>query len=542
MKRLMTNVVIAGGGPTGLCAAIELARWGVRSVVMERRTREQAVYPTANHLTARTMEIFRQWGIAEQLRNAGFPPEIPEDCYFIAGMDIPPVARMTFGGGREFESELTPEPTLWCPRPFLDPVLLAKAESMPEITLLHGVEIEERDIGDEGVTLVGHCRDGTGVSVSGDWLLVAEGAAAATRGQMGIEMIGVQMPIQVDSLLFKCPGLVDRLPQGVMFWFLPPKLATVVSIDGKDIWRAHVPSEALDGQTIDAYLADLLGPLEPLARFPWQPRLALASRYRKGRAFLIGDAAHNVTPYGGVGMVLGIEDAFNIGWKLGAIHQGWANESLLDSYQTERRPVASEVLRYQGMVVGEHGYEMTGGLALSLPALPADLQERTAAGEKAREQAREILLRARKLEFVKPGLEFGFCYSQSDAVVSDGPSDRAQGKVDWEASWAELQPQVRPGRRAPHVMIDEGRPLFDSFGAHFTVVAHSPDTVSHLLRSAECAGVPAVPAMVNDPLYPAWTVVRPDGFVAACGDDCPGDVFCASLWRTVTAQGADGRD
>lgn len=536
MKHFATNVVIAGGGPTGLCAAIELARWGVRSVVLERRTRDQPVYPTANHLTARTMEIFRQWQIAELVRNSGFPRERPEDSYFLADVDLP-VAHITFGGGREFERELSPETTLWCPRPFLDPVLLAKAEGMAEITLLHGVEIEERDIGAERATLVGRGRDGARVSVSGDWLLVAEGASSASRDGMGIEMIGVEMPIQIESLLFTCPGLAERLPQGVMFWFLPPRLATVVSIDGRDTWRAHVPAEAMRGQAIEVYLADLLGPLEPLARFPWQPRLKLAKRYRSGRAFLIGDAAHVVTPYGGVGMVTGIEDAFNLGWKLGAVQRGWASEKLLDTYQSERRPAASEVLSYQGMIVADDSYTLTGGLALSLPPLPPSLQDRTELGEKSREQAREILLRTRKREFVKPGLEFGFCYAQSEAILADGPSARARGSIDREAAWAELEPGVHAGRRAPHMRVGGQRALFDSFGAHFTVVARSPGIASPFLESARTAAVPVAVATVDDPIYPRWTLVRPDGFVAARGDGDVDAAFCAALWRTVTAGG-----
>ncbi len=530
MKRIETQVVIAGAGPSGLSAAIELARWGVKSVIVERRTREQPVYPTANHLTPRTMEIFRQWGIADDVRHSGFPRPYPEDIFFIAGPHFEPVARMSFVADETAEAARTPESTLWCPRPFLDPVLLAKAGSCPEITLLHGAEIETRTVKESSVSIGGNTKSGDAFAVDGDYLLVAEGASSETRDQLGIELIGTELPEPVESLLFRCPNLSERLPgRGVQYWFLPPHPATIVTIDGAEIWRAHVPARALGERTIDDYLTDFVGPIEPIARFPWRARMGLATSYRSGDALLIGDAAHVVTPFGGMGMNLGIEDACNIGWKLGAVYQGWANEGLLESYESERMVCAEEVLRYQGMTVSDSGFEITGQ-RLSLPSLPMDMLDETQIGVEARKAAGKILLEDRALEFNKPGLELGFDYGHSPVICSETSTPRLRGPEDW----VKTPTTSEPGQRATHIVDDQGV-LFDAYGPHFTITTNNYDPAA-LISTAKERSIPIVHRPLGAPDLPAWRIMRPDGVIAACGDSALEPEVLHGIWDRLTGQ------
>lgn len=515
MAQHETQIIIAGGGPTGLCAAIELARWGVHSVLVERRPLDQQVYPTANHLTPRSMEIFRQWGVADKMRAAGFPQNRPQDCFFLTEMDLPPLAKFSFEDAALTTAGIAPEPALWCPRPFLDPVLIAKAQSCPQITLLHGHEITHRVIGANNVQITATSKEGEALEISADYLLVAEGANSATRDQLGIVMVGTTLEIDIQSLLFRCDGLLERLPApGVQYWFMPPHAATLVSIDGANTWRAHVPEMALADQSIEDHLSAFCGPVDPLARFPWRPRMALANTYRAGRAFLIGDAAHVVTPYGGMGMNLGIEDAHNLGWKLGAVLQGIADEGLLTSYEAERRPAAREVLCYQGLDLAGDDFTLTA-FPMAPPPLPEDINAPTPAGQASRQAIQAELQSTRALEFHKPGLELGFDYTASPAIIA-APSARSDGSHSCPDEWAIYENAAIAGLRAPYFETDAQGPSFDAYGPHFTIAVHDVAQGQTMAAAAKAHNIP-VHIIAGPSTYPAWAIIRPDGIIAATG-------------------------
>ncbi|MGB0112256.1 MAG: FAD-dependent monooxygenase, partial [Ilumatobacteraceae bacterium] len=374
----------------------------------------------------------------------------------------------------------------------------------PHVTFLDGHEIDEVSDGADRVVARLTGPGGDGIEVEASWAVVAEGASSATRRTLGIDMVGLRMDApNVDSLLFDSPGLSARLPgRGTQYWFLAPHRATVVSIDGADRYRAHVPMGQLDGVPIEEFLTEVVGPLTPVARFPWSPGLALATTYRSGRIFLAGDAAHIVTPYGGLGMNTGIEDAMNVASKLGAVVNGWAGEQVLDDYEAERRPIARELLRYQGLHLDDGGgFTLDTPLPLELPDLPDGLEE---ADDALRARAGSILDEQRHLEFVKPGLEFGIRYPVDGAPVPERGA----------AEWGSYEPVVVAGQRAPHAESTDGVALIDRLGPHLLVVGRD-DIAEAVAAACGALGLPVETLATDDELYEGWTIVRPDGFVLA---------------------------
>lgn len=518
------DVVVLGGGPTGLCTALELNRHGIDTVLVERRTRDSVVYPTANHITTRSMELFRLWGLADRIRNGGFPTDHPDGRYFLTSLGSEPfhVVEMEPNGASPDPADRCTEASVWCPRPFLDPILIRAIEAAPHVQLLDGWEIDDV-VDDDGIQVSLTAGDGEQQLIQASWAVVAEGSSSRTRAGLGIDMVGLRIDHPtVDSLLFDAPGLAERLPgRGTQFWFLSPHDATIVSIDGADRYRAHVPMARLAGATIDEYLTDVLGPITRVAQFPWSPGLALADRYRQGRVFLAGDAAHVVTPYGGLGMNTGIEDAANIGSKLGAVVAGRCAETLLDDYELERRPVAEELLRYQGLHLdGDGGFTLDDPLPLTLPALPDDLETADAA---TRAEVSRILHEQRHLEFTKPGLELGIEY----------PVDGVPAARRGPEEWSRYDAHVAAGRRAPHAVGFDGTAVIDAVSDHPVVVVGTEPAVTRLARKCADAAVDVHTMPTADERYQGWTVVRSDGFVVSHSraDDVTDDEFATLLTR-----------
>jgi hypothetical protein len=237
----------------------------------------------------------------------------------------------------------------------------------------------------------------------------------------------------------------------------------------------------------------------------------VAERYRDGRVFLAGDAAHLLWPAGGFGMNTGVGDAVDLGWKLAAVLEGWGGPKLLESYEPERRPI--------GMRNVQEASEMRAGYDQALnvsPLLDADTEE----GRALREKARTAILRTRAKEFQNdsPGIELGYSYDGSPICVADGtPAPSFDHGI--------YNPTTRPGARAPHVALADGRSTLDLFGRSFVLLALGAEKAeaAPLAAAAKGAGVPLEVVELNEPkveqIYERrFVLVRPDGHVAWRGE------------------------
>jgi hypothetical protein len=245
----------------------------------------------------------------------------------------------------------------------------------------------------------------------------------------------------------------------------------------------------------------------------WRRRSALAERYGRGRVHLAGDAVHQLSPTGGMGMNTGVADAADIGWKLAAVLDGWGGAALLESYDRERRPVGERAVR-----MATWFYKNAETFPKAAPALYED----TAAGARMRAEFGEQFLNAIGPEFRTVGLQLGYRYEDSPICVPDGtpapPDDPA-----------EITPSARPGSRAPHIYLRDGRSILDLYGLGFTLLRFpgAPDTGA-IEKAARSRALPLRSVSVDEPqaaaLYERKLVlVRPDGHVAWRADAPPPD-------------------
>ncbi|GHH48142.1 rifampin monooxygenase [Lentzea cavernae] len=333
----MIDVIIAGGGPTGMMLAGELRLHGVGVVVLERDAEPTKVV-RALGLHARSIEVMDQRGIADRFLDAGTTHPL---AGFFAGIERSAPERLD-----------TKFPfVLGLPQPQIERLLTEHAvEAGAEIRRGSTVVAFAQD--DEGVTV--ELSDGT--SLRGKYLVGCDGGRSTVRKLAGIDFPGE--PTRVETLL-------GEMEIGVPWEDVMPVMLEIRKtqkrfgigpIGGTATYRVIVPAEGVNSDraampTLDEVKRELVrvaGTDFGVHSARWLSRFGdatrQAERYRSGRVFLAGDAAHVHPPTGGQGLNLGVQDAFNLGWKLAAAVRGWAPEGLLDTYEAERHPVAEEVL------------------------------------------------------------------------------------------------------------------------------------------------------------------------------------------------------
>jgi 2-polyprenyl-6-methoxyphenol hydroxylase-like FAD-dependent oxidoreductase len=345
-------VLVVGAGPAGLTAAGALARMGVETLIVERRP-ELSSLPRATSISTRSMELFRSWGLEDEVRAGGVDVEWQLwTCRTLAesagGMAIP-IGLPT----REQSTMLSPSSPACVPQDHLEPVLLRHllrqggraelgAETIGVEPLDDGVVATLRDVATRSVR-----------RVRARYVIAADGAHSRVRTALGIAMHGPDRLAQAGSAVFRAPlwELLGDRRYGIYDIAHPEAAGVMLPAGPGDRWlygTVWQPGERDGGELTEQRFAELIRlaagvpdlqpQIERTGLFTFAAQLA--ERFRQGNAFLIGDAAHRVTPRGGTGMNTAIQDGYDLGWKLGWVLNGWADGSLLDSYESERRPVA----------------------------------------------------------------------------------------------------------------------------------------------------------------------------------------------------------
>ena len=345
-------VLIVGAGPAGLTAAGALARLGVETLIVERRP-ELSSLPRATSVSTRSMELFRSWGLEDEVRAGGVDVEWQLwTCRTLAesagGMAIP-IGLPT----REQSSMISPSSPACVPQDHLEPVLLRHL-----LTQGGRAELGVETIGVEAVRdgLIATLRDVATQSVRrvrARYVIGADGAHSRVRTALGIAMHGPDRLAEAGSAVFRAPlwELLGDRRYGIYDIALPEAAGVMLPAGPGDRWlygTVWQPGEQVGAELTEERFAELIRlaagvpdlqpQIERTGLFTFAAQLA--ERFRQGNAFLIGDAAHRVTPRGGTGMNTAIQDGYDLGWKLGWVLNGWADGSLLDTYESERRPVA----------------------------------------------------------------------------------------------------------------------------------------------------------------------------------------------------------
>lgn len=533
-RQIETDVAIIGAGPVGLCLAVELGWRGIDCVVLEQRAAGAAAFPTANHISARSMEHLRRLGLADAVRGA-FRSDGGGDWVAVTHLGGPEVARVEDALADSRPRADSPEGEVWAPKPCFDPILEGAARAHATVALCDGVRVER--VEDRGAAVrVTADESGVGrLEVHARFAVGCDGASSRVRDGCGIDLRGPPpLPIRVHSAFFRSRRVAERVPRRAVQISLlgapqgptrsPVGAGLMVAVDGSSLFRLHGPGLDADDEAASLALLRELGAddAEILAMSAWTPSQALCTAFRRGPVFLAGDAAHVVTPFGGLGVNTGMGDAFDLGWKLEATLRGWGGPKLLDvSYDVERRLAALELLAYQGVdFAGPEPVRLRPPLPLHDP--PDDsLWQPGPAGDEARRRYGEGLVASRGAEYDKPDIDLGTRYDGSPIVVDDGssPPDRRDPRV--------YQPSARPGGRAPHVALADGRSTLDLFGRGFTLLrTRTSADPTPLERSAQSRRLPLRVETVPEaaPHYgDGLVLVRPDGVVAWRASEGPRD-------------------
>ncbi len=353
MRTQDVPVLIVGAGPAGLTAAIALARHGVPTLLVERR-HELSNLPKATVVSTRSMEIFRSWGLEDQINAGGVDVEW---LLWMSGTLAGAATGSAHAIGyptREQSAVLSPTGPACVPQDHLEPVLLAHLRTLPAAEVKLGVEVVGVSDGTDSARVT--LRDvATGAArvVDAHYVVAADGAHSAVRRAVGIAMHGPDNLAAAATVLFRAPlwELLGAHRYGIYGVDHPEGGGTFLPAGPGDRWLYGVEYDPdREGPAdftaerftrlirLGAGVADLAPRIERIGAFTFAAQLA--ERFRAGRVFLVGDAAHRVTPRGGTGMNTAIADGHDLGWKLSWVLRGWAGPELLDSYEAERRPVA----------------------------------------------------------------------------------------------------------------------------------------------------------------------------------------------------------
>jgi len=527
-----TPVLIVGAGPIGLVMAMELGWRGIACTIIDQGDGSVDL-PRGAMVSVRTMEYCRRWGITDRVAAAGFPPDYRLDMVYCTSLAGHLLERDPYPSMRERQHPpQSPEKRTWCPQPMFDPMLAREVARLGDVTMHYHCRLEGfEQSADAVLARTVDVRTGERGEIAARYLVGCDGAASFVREAAGIGQDGDFLGYSIN-IFFRCPGLLGAHDKGqaerYLFVGRTGTWGNITVVDGHSTWRLTVIGGAgkFDLAAFDPaeHVRRALGrddvPFELIAVKPWRRSETLARQFRQGRVLLAGDAAHTMSPTGGFGMNTGCIDAMNLGWKLEAVLAGWGGDHLLDSYEAEQGPVVRRNAR-----ASTSNYDLWVGVRAICGAILDDDAE----GERVRHEVGRRLKESLREEWECLGVMLGYRYDDSPICIADGspaPPDPVSDYV----------PSARPGARAPHAWLPDGRSTLDLFGRGFTLLTFGGGDAEAILDEARAQGVPMRLEPIESPeiaaLYERRLVlVRPDGHVAWRGDAAPADV--GSMLRIV---------
>jgi 2-polyprenyl-6-methoxyphenol hydroxylase-like FAD-dependent oxidoreductase len=541
MGELETEVLVVGAGPVGLALAGDLGWRGRRCLLVERGD-GAILQPKMDLVGIRTMEFCRRWGIVGAVEATPYDRDYPQDNVYVTTLTGYELGRQQMPSMRAAAPPPeSPQKRERCPQNMFDPVLREFAHAQPSVDLRYTHEfVAFIQSADEVVATVREVLTSISSQVRCKYLVGCDGGRSAVREALGIGMSGRGVLTHTTNVIFGCPDFNARHGKapGYRYMFVGPQgtWATIVAINGRDQWRMSIVGNAQErprySETELKSLAHkAMGKpfeLEILSVLRWTREERVAESYGRGRVFICGDACHLTSPTGGLGMNTGIGDAVDLSWKLDAAIRGWGGPGLLESYEIERRPVATRITRFS-----------TANLETMkrVPASP-QIDEDSEAGQHVRERVGRAMSEGLAKEWFSLNMHLGNRYVHSPACAYTEPESEQRIAAEFEDA-VNYRPSSRPGCRAPHAWLSDGRSTLDLFGRGYVLLAlgRPSGDANAMLQAATDRGVPLEVVSIVDgsvcELYEKhFVLVRPDGHVAWRGDALPAD--CSFLLASLT--------
>jgi putative polyketide hydroxylase len=451
-------VLIIGGGIVGLTASLCLSHHSIKSILIERH-KSTSIHPRARSVNARVMEIFRELGLNDAIREAG--ASIAESRGILSGTDLKSIIekrkRRTKKGepwvklpqSVEKWMEFSGEKGTFVTQDMSEPVLFKAAkERGGEGCVRFGVEC--LGVVQDGEKVTARLRErgsGREYTVTADFLIAADGASSPIRNQLNVPTTGCGTMGHLLNILFTADlkALVEGREFSLCVIDRPEVTGLFTSINNDERWVFHLSYDPARGEKPEDYpperckelLKIALGmpdvEIEIISTLPWEPAVRVATKLQHDRIFLAGDAAHQMPPYGGQGATSGIADVYNLSWKLALVLNKLAGRSLLETYDIERQPVGQAAAEASAAMADDRGL----------------LSVKLSFGKVSAVMGTLLLVAG-----------FGYSYPPSNVVIAENPGLlRGWSWKPWSAASLALGLDGRPGTRVPHVWVEMPHPL-----------------------------------------------------------------------------------
>jgi 2,4-dichlorophenol 6-monooxygenase len=471
-----TDVLIVGSGPAGGAAALALSTLGIPNVMITKY-RWTANTPRAHITNQRAMEIFRDFGVEDQVLADATPHELVGDtvfCTSIAGEEIGRIRTWGTHPAREADYQLA-SPCLICdiPQTYLEPILVKNATARGTQSRFSTEYLSHEQDADGVTTTVRDRLTGTVYPIRSKYLIGADGARSLVAEHIGLPYEGRMDIAGSMNITFKADisAQVATRPS-VLYWVIQPGSnvggigAGLVRMirpwnEWLIVWGYDIsePPPVVDTEKATEIVRNLLGmpdiDVEITGTSLWGNNEMYATHLQRGRVFAAGDAIHRHPPSNGLGSNTSVQDSYNLAWKLAAVLRGQAGPELLATYSAERAPVAKQIVTRANKSSREFGqfFEVLGLTdAETAEEMQAQIDERKANTPRGAAK-RAALVKAMELknyEFNAHGVDLGQFY-ESSAIVGDGSAKPAPAR-DPELYF---QPSTVPGDRLPHVWVGD---------------------------------------------------------------------------------------
>ena len=506
---LSVPVCIVGCGPIGLTGALLLSRFGIKSLLIDKRTALNT-HPRSRFVDTNTMELMRELGLEKTVEDTGLGPDWTEYNRWFDALTRNEFARIPSPTFHTVPRTTSPTlPVMTC-QDYVEEVLLAEVRKDANIDLRFSTEARTLSQDDSQVALqIVDLGSNAVTDVRSEYLIGADGPNSFAREAIGAELETDPFTNYSQDVIFEADlsRQVEGRKAGLLYNCTPEGVLVFQPLNGVTRWRCQIfgpepvlaPDEELIRRIRQAIGAEEEIPIEIVSTGVWQPTPGCVTSFRDRRIFLAGDAAHVAVPTGGMGNNTGFAGIRNLAWKLAFVLKGQAPESILSTYETEHKPHA--LMRIDA------GVATSRAMGTMLAAFYKG--EDVAPGRQATQQYAD-----------HDGVLMGFeLCSELIHTDSEPPPAVNDPTIDFI-------PCVRGGRRAPHVWVDEaaGRSVLDWFGSEYVLVMGSAvdagrwqDAVAQLVAEtdfplrAEC-----LPTQAGDSPYRDDEVVliRPDGIIA----------------------------